>query len=162
TRTVYLSTAGETVSLNGGFLVTGGGSAPTRGFAPTPTPGKKPRKMQIFGAFSQWDRAAPQPRVHPPRPLPPGPGPGTQFTSITAVVNVSATAALGLHTITVQTGSQTLTARINVISVAAPPSPYISYMNPGLALVGQTLNVQIAGQYTHWLPGTSTIAFGAG
>ena len=81
--------------------------------------------------------------------------------SLTAIINVPNNAPLGLTQVTVQTGGQILTGYINVLS-NAPPTPYISYEYPSVALVGQTLSVSLAGQYTHWLPGTTLATFGAG
>src|SRR5262249_6005047 len=58
TRTVYLSTAGESVALNAGFLVTGGIPAITQVGPGTVTQGATSVNVQITGAFTEWSTAA--------------------------------------------------------------------------------------------------------
>ena len=163
TRSIFMSTGGENVSLNAGFLVTGGIPAITQVSPSSLTQGNTAVNVQITGAFTQWTGASTNVGIDFPADLTLGQVTVNSFTSITAVISVSPSAALGLHTITIQTGSQVLTARVNILSsFTPPPVPFISWESPGVALVGQTLDVYFAGQNTHWLPGTTGIVFGPG
>jgi 6-phosphogluconolactonase (cycloisomerase 2 family) len=166
-RTVYMATGGEILSKANSFVVTGGIPALTCVNPNTLTQGRQGANVQICGAYTAWTAANTHVVIDSDLTVT-GATTVNNNTSITAVVNVGTAAALGLHTLTVQTGSQVLTAHVNVIGSGGgggsspPPAPYISYQNPGAALVGQTLNVNFSGAYTNWLPGTSAIGFGAG
>jgi hypothetical protein len=159
-RTIYVSTGGENVTLNNGFVVTGGIPS-ISGISPSSIQqGSSSVNVQISGIFTHWDNTTLVSF-----------GPNITFTapnwtvnsnsSITAIVNVPNGAPLGLQTVTVQTGAQVLTTSVNILS-NAPPTSYISYEYPSVALVGQTLSVSLVGQYTRWLPGTTQVTFGAG
>ena len=171
TRTVYMATGGEVLSKANSFLITGGIPAITCVNPSVLTQGLQNVNVQICGDHTNWTRSI----THVTFDGLPLSSDSTvnSFTSITAVLNVPANAAVGLHKITVQTGPQVLTSNVNVVGAPAtpgggsggsspPPTPYISYLNPGAALVGQTLDVNFQGRYTSWFPGSSTIAFGAG
>ncbi len=168
TRSVYMATAGEILTKANSFLITGGIPAITCVSPYTVTQGQQGVNIGICGAYTTWTSATTHTSIDSDLVVTPATVVNNN-TSITAVVNVSATAALGIHTLTVQTGSQVLTANVNVIASGSggsgggtPPVPYISYMNPGQALVGQTLDVYFSGSNTKWQPGSSTISFGAG
>ncbi len=161
TRTVTMSTGGETVSLNQGFLVTGG--IPSV-ISISPSSYKQCDtnvNVQIAGVFTKWDSST---------SVFMGPNITVQSvtrnsdTALTAVINVACGAPLGLQGIVVQTGTQGLAGQIQILS-NAPPTPYISYEYPGVALKGQTLSVTFSGQFTNWQPGGATptqITFGTG
>ena len=136
-RTVYVSTGGENVTLQNGFLITGGIPS-ISGITPSSAQqGSNNLNVQISGIFTKWDNTTLVSF-----------GPNITFgtpqwtvnsnTSITAVINIPNGAPLGLQTVTVQTGGQVLTTSFNILS-NAPPTPYISYEYPSVALVGQTL-----------------------
>ncbi len=164
TRTVTMSTAGEVVSLSQGFLVTGG--IPSL-ISISPSAYQQCASnvnVQISGAFTKWLT---------------GGGPATSAffgpnitvnsvtvnddSNLTAVISVACGAPLGLQGIVVQgkvvqqgsVVSLGLPGQIQILS-NAPPTPYISYESPGVALKGQTLTVTFAGAYTNWLPGGSS------
>ena len=161
TRSVYMATAGEILTKANSFLITGGIPAITCVSPSTVTQGQQGVNIGICGAYTTWTTGTTNVSIDSDLTVTPASVVNSN-TSITAVVNVASNSTLGLHTLTVQTGSQVLTANINIVSVAAPPVPYISYMNPGQALVGQTLDVYFSGSNTKWQPGSSTISFGAG
>ena len=159
-RTVYVSTGGEVVSDSNSFIVTGGIPSISSISPSSSQQGSTAVNVQISGIYTKWDATTLVSF-----------GPNITFgtpawtvnsnTSITAVINIPNGAPLGLQTITIQTGTQILTSSFNILS-NAPPTPYISYEYPSVALVGQTLSVSLVGQYTHWLPGSTNITFGAG
>src|SRR5208337_560187 len=70
------------------------------------------------------------------------------------------TATLGARTVTVTTNSEVASA-INAFMVTNGTAAIIQ-LNPNSGLQGQTLNVAITGQYTHFAQGVSTASFGAG
>jgi Bacterial Ig-like domain (group 2)/Kelch motif/WD40-like Beta Propeller Repeat/Galactose oxidase, central domain len=82
-------------------------------------------------------------------------------TSATAVVNISATAATGLRTVIVTTGSE-VDSLANSFTVS-PGVPTLLSLIPAGGYVGeQNLTVALAGQFTNWVQGTTTANFGAG
>ncbi len=165
TRTVTMSTAGEVVSLSQGFLVTGGIPSLLSISPSTYKQCDANVNVQIAGAFTKWQTNLPAPTVFMGPNVTVNSVTVNSDTALTAVVTVACAAPIGVQSILVQQGAQGLPGQIQIIS-NAPPTPYISYMSPGVALKGQTLSVSLAGAYTNWLPaGTATptqVTFGAG
>ncbi|HEX4133697.1 MAG TPA: Ig-like domain-containing protein [Bryobacteraceae bacterium] len=159
-RTIYVSTGGENVTLQNGFVVTGGIPSISGILPSSAQQGSNAVNVQISGIFTLWDNTT-QVSFGPNITFGTPQWTVNSNTSITAVINIPNGAPLGLQTVTVQTAGQILTTSFNILS-NAPPTPYISYEYPSVALVGQTLSVNLAGQYTHWLPGSTQITFGAG
>ena len=166
TRTVFMSTEGENVALAAGFLVTGGIPAITSVSPNYGTRGDVGDNVIISGFITNWTSSSIVDFGDPNIVLT-----NVSYnssTSITAVLNILAGATLGVHTVTVTTGGVALTGQYNVLNPAAPPVPYISYEYPSVALVGQTLQVNLYGAYTKWNPGgvpgsvATTATFGAG
>ena len=165
TRTINMSTVGENVSLQAGFLITGGVPSISSISPNYGTRGDTADTVQIAGIFTLWDATSvvdfgdPAIVVSPTSTV-------NSSTSITAVIGIGAGATLGVHTVTVRTGVapnfSTQLGQYTVYNPAAPPTPYISYEYPSVALVGQTLAVALDGAYTNWLPGQTTASFGAG
>jgi YVTN family beta-propeller protein len=81
-------------------------------------------------------------------------------TSLTAVVNISPSATLGLQNLLVTTGAESATGA-NVFTVNSP-SPVVSSAIPVNGTQNSTLNVTVAGSLTHFAQGTTTATFGAG
>jgi hypothetical protein len=174
TRSIYMSTIGENVNLQNGLLITGGipsisSIGPGRG-----TRGDVGDNITISGIFTDkvpWSANSTVDFGDPcitvaPIGAPSGSTFNSQF-SITAVINIGAgnsacPATLGLHTVSVRSGTSVQTGQFTVYDPAAPPSPYISYESPSVALAGQTLAVTLVGAFTNWLPGQTTVSFGAG
>jgi hypothetical protein len=85
-------------------------------------------------------------------------------TTATATVAVSPTAPLGPNSVIVQTTTgpgQVEYASGAGFTVLQGPSQILS-VSPAVAGQGQTLNVNVVGQGTHWLQGATTADFGAG
>ena len=172
TRSIYMSTTGENVSLQNALLITGGIPSIANISPGNGTRGDVGDNIIITGAFTDkvpWSPSSVVDFGDPCITVAPI-GSGSTFNSqlsITAVINVKNAAqgcasALGLHTVTVRTGTSIQTGQFTVYDPAAPPTPYISYENPSVALVGQTLAVNFNGAFTHWLTGQTTVNFGAG
>jgi pimeloyl-ACP methyl ester carboxylesterase len=82
-------------------------------------------------------------------------------TVITAIITLSATATLGIRTVTVTTGNEAVSCAC--FTVNPPATPSISQVNPSTALQGQAnLPVTITGQFTHFDMTSSHVSFGAG
>jgi len=174
TRSIYMSTVGENVSLQSGLLITGGIPSISSISPGSGTRGDVGDNIIITGVFTDkvpWSASSVVDFGDPCITVAPIGSPGgstfnSQF-SITAVVNIKnaaqgCAASLGLHTVTVRTGTSIQTGQFTVYDPAAPPTPYISYEYPSVALVGQTLAVTLNGAYTTWLTGQTTVNFGAG
>jgi hypothetical protein len=169
TRSISMSTVGENVSLQGAFLVTGGipsiaSISPGSGMR-----GDMGDNVIITGVFTNlvpWSASTVVDFGDPCITVTNAGTFNSQF-SLTAVINIGSGASacpatLGVHTVTVRTGTSVQTGQYTVYDPSAPPAPYISYISPGVALAGQTLAVTLAGAYTNWLPGQTSVAFGAG
>jgi hypothetical protein len=160
-RSIYMITAGEALLDTGGFVVTGGIPVITYLSPNSGVQGATNLNVQINGFLTNWT---------PTSTVDFGAGITVQSytvnssTSITAVVSVGSTAALGYRTVVVRTGTQGLVGAFEVVA-NVPPTPYISYESPSAGLPGQTFTVSFAGQYTHWAPISAAvptqIVFGA-
>ena len=86
-------------------------------------------------------------------------------TSLTANITVGDDASLGLHNVSVTTGSEQATefvpGPLTVVSSAAAlgGGPSIASISPTLGALGQTLDVAIVGQNTSFADGVSTASF---
>jgi hypothetical protein len=164
TRGVYMLTGGEalvdescpvqTPGCVGGLIITGGIPS-IIGLSPNgANPGNTNLNVQITGAFTDWTSASTTVDF--------GPGITVQnytvnsFTSITAVVNIDPSAALGYRTVTVQTGTQGLVSSFNVFT---PPAPYIWPYYPSAGVPGQAITMSFTGNGTNWAPNTTQIVF---
>ena len=82
-------------------------------------------------------------------------------TSATAVLNIDPAAPTGARTITLTTASEVDTLT-NGFAVTAG-APALTQVTPNAGLQGQqSESVTLAGQFTHWVQGTTTASFGAG
>ena len=94
TRSIYISTVGENLSLPAGFLITGGVPAISSISPNYGTRGDNARNVLITGQFTQWDSSTvidfgdPAIAVTPNSTL-------NSSTSYTAVINIGSAAALG-------------------------------------------------------------------
>ena len=170
TRSIYMSTVGENVSLQSALLITGGVPDITSVSPGYGTQSDTADNVIITGQFTVWDSTSVVDFGDPCIVVAPSSTVNSN-TSITAVIAIGAAgsacpATTGVHTVTVRTGvSPDFTVQLGQFSVyskAAPPAPYISYEYPSVALVGQTLAVNLDGAYTNWTPGNTTVSFGAG
>jgi Quinohemoprotein amine dehydrogenase, alpha subunit domain III len=82
-------------------------------------------------------------------------------TTATVGISVAPTAAPGTRSIYMVTGTEALVGANAFVVTGGVPA--IAYVSPGSAKAGDTgVNVQIAGLYTTWLNGTTTVDFGPG
>src|SRR5437762_14237701 len=81
-------------------------------------------------------------------------------TTATTVVNIDAGTATGNRNVTLTTGLEVVTLT-NGFTVAAG-TPVLQTVNPGSGQQGQqNLNVNLTGQFTHFVQGTTTASFRA-
>jgi hypothetical protein len=162
-RSIYMITAGESLTDSGAFVVTGGVPVITYLSPNNALQGTSGLEVTINGLYTHWTQAATTVNF----------GPGVSVvtyqvddeTHIEAVVNVDPAAQPGYRTVFVQTGTQGLTGNFLVTAPAPPPTPYIAYFWPSSGLPGQTFTVTFIGNYTHWNPDPVTgtqATFGSG
>lgn len=83
-------------------------------------------------------------------------------TSLTAQVTIAADAAIGSRTVTVTTAAEIAGLPNGFTVQAAPLPPTITSIIPNTGAQGQTLGIEITGQNTSFLQGSTTISFGSG
>jgi Bacterial Ig-like domain len=82
-------------------------------------------------------------------------------TSATADITIAPTAGLGPRSVYMVTGGEALVDNAAVVITGGIPS--ITTVSPNSGLPGDSnINVQIAGVFTHWTSGVTTIDFGPG
>src|SRR5437016_12823504 len=82
-------------------------------------------------------------------------------TAATTVANRGSATATGNRNVTLTTGLEVVTLP-NGFTVAAG-TPVLQTVNPGSGQQGQqNLSVNLTGQFTHFVQGTTTASFGAG
>jgi hypothetical protein len=159
-RSVYMVTAGESLSDSGAFLVTGGVPAISYLTPGSAQPGTTELQVTIVGnAYTQWAAGT---TVNF--------GPGITVDNytvddashISADIDIGATcttpgvpvgcAQYGYRTVVVQTGTQGLTGSFNVVAPPPPPTPYVWYESPSTGIPGQTLTIHFSGANTEWNP----------
>ncbi|HET9285264.1 MAG TPA: RHS repeat-associated core domain-containing protein [Candidatus Angelobacter sp.] len=158
-RTVTLTTSGETASIVNGFTVVTGVPVIT---AVSPNNGKQGQQaisVAITGAFTHFASGTSVASF----------GNGISVasltvnspTSATAVINIDPAATTGGRNVTITTGSEvaTLTGGFTV----NPGTPVITNVNPNTGAVGQQgLSVTVTAQFTHFVQGSTTANFGGG
>lgn len=81
-------------------------------------------------------------------------------TSLTATVNIAPFAPVQNNTVTVTTGGEQ--ASLSNGFTVTIGNPFVASASPVSANQGDTLNVNVAGQYTNFVAGTTAANFGAG
>ncbi len=164
-RSVYMVTAGESLSDAGAFVVTGGVPAVSYVTPNSAQPGTTELQVTIVGnAYTQWTAGTTTVNF----------GPGITVDSytvdnashISADIDLGPTctspgvptgcAQYGYRTVVVQTGTQGLTGSFNVVAPPPPPTPYVWYESPTTGIPGQTLTVHFSGANTEWDPNPVT------
>jgi len=153
TRSVFMVTAGESLTDSGAFVVTGGVPVVTYISPNSAVQGTNQLGVTINGLYTNWDSTT---TVNF--------GTGVTVTSyqvednthIQAVLNVDPAAQPGYRTVVVATGTQGLTGNFLVTAPAPPPTPYIWYYWPSSGLPGQTFTIHFSGSNTHWDPNPVT------
>jgi len=157
TRTVTVTTAAEVVSLQNGFSVTPGTPVLTTVNPNTGRQGQQNLSVNLTGQFTHWLQGTTTASF------------GTDITvnsvtvanatSLTADISIDANAVLGTRTVTVTTAAEVVSLQ-NGFSVT-PGTPVLTTVNPNTGRQGQqNLSVNLTGQFTHWLQGTTTASFG--
>ncbi|HVU45322.1 MAG TPA: Ig-like domain-containing protein [Terracidiphilus sp.] len=160
-RSIYMVTAGESLSDAGAFVVTGGVPAISYLTPNNAQPGTTELQVTIVGnAYTQWTAGTTMVNF----------GPGITVVNytvdnashISADIDIGPTctspgvpagcAQYGYRTVVVQTGTQGLTGSFNVVPPPPPPTPYIWYESPSTGIPGQTLTIRFAGVNTEWNP----------
>lgn len=162
-RSIYLTTGGEALTDKNAFLITTGPAL----LSLTPSsaqPGASNLNVTIVGAYTNWLTGLTTANFGPGISVG-GAAEGADGsvtinsdTNLTAVISVDPAATIGVRTVTVRNGSQYLS---NTFNVTAPPVPYIWYYTPNSGLLGQTLTITFAGQYTQWDPAVTTFDMGS-
>jgi len=161
-RSIYMVTAGESLTDSGAFIVTGGVPAIAYVHPGSALQGTAPLQVKIHGIYTKWDGSSTISF-----------GPGITVSSyqvddnsnIEAVISIAANAQPGYRTVAVTTGTQVLTGNFQVTAPGPPPTPYIWYYWPSSGLPGQTFNISFSGVNTHWDPNPTTgtqCSFGSG
>jgi hypothetical protein len=164
-RSVYMVTAGESLTDSGAFVVTGGVPAISYVTPNSAQPGTTELQVTVVGnAYTQWATGASTVSF----------GPGitivsqevTDASHIVADITIGATctspgvpvgcAQYGYRTVVVQTGTQGLTGNFDVVAPPPPPTPYVWYESPSSGIPGQTVSVYFYGANTEWNPDPTT------
>jgi hypothetical protein len=170
TRSVYMVTAGESLTDSGAFVVTGGVPAISYLTPSSGQPGTTEQQITIVGnAYTQWVQGVTTVNF----------GPGITLDSfevddashITADINIglactapnvpTGCAQYGYRTVVVQTGTQGLTSSYNVTAPPPPPTPYVWYESPSSGIPGQTVSVYFYGANTEWTDETTLTGWDA-
>ena len=170
-RSIYMVTAGESLTDRGAFVVTGGvpvitylspnnvavaSNAENSGVTASAVTGMQ---VTINGLYTTWSTGGVTPTVSF--------GPGITVASfqvdddthISALINLAAGIPYGYRTVAVQTGSQILTSNFLVHTPPPPPTPYIWYESPSSGIPGQTLTITFNGGFTEWNTNTTLSGF---
>jgi hypothetical protein len=170
-RSIYMITAGESLTDSGAFVVTGGVPAVSYLTPNNAQPGTTELQVTVVGnAYTQWSTASGTTVNF---------GPGitivsqevTDASHIVADITVGPTctapntpagcAQYGYRTVVVQTGTQGLTGSFDVVPPPPPPTPYVWYEAPSSALPGQTVSVYFYGANTQWTDETTLTGWDA-
>ncbi len=158
-RNVSVTTGSEVVTRNNGFTVNAGTPVLTTVNPSTGVQGQQNESVSLTGQFTNWLQGTTTASF----------GAGitvatltiNSATTATAVINIDPAATAGARNVSVTTGSEVVT-RNNGFTVNAG-TPVLTTVNPSTGVQGQqNESVNLTGQFTHWVQGTSTASFGAG
>ena len=148
TRSIYMVTAGESLTDSGAFVVTGG--VPVISYL---TSEQRPARNHRAAGHNRRQRLHAVDRTADATTVNFGPGITVDNytvddeSHISADINIGATctspgvpvaAQFGYRTVVVQTGTQGLTGNFLVLAPPPPPTPYIWYESPTTGIPGQT------------------------
>ena len=161
-RSIYMVTAGESLTDSGAFVVTGGVPAISYLTPNNAQPGTTELQVTIVGnAYTQWTGTGANAST-----VNFGPGITVESYSVDDASHISADidigptctspgvpvgcAQYGYRTVVVQTGTQGLTGNFDVVAPPPPPTPYVWYEAPSSGIPGQTVSVYFYGVNTEW------------
>jgi RHS repeat-associated protein len=157
-RNVTLTTNAEVVTLTNGFTVTAGTPVLLTVNPNAGQQGQTNLSVTITGQFTHFSASSVV--TFSGSGITVGTPTAATLTSLTLPVSIAANATLGAQGIQVVTGTETVSLA-NAFTVAAG-TPVITLVNPNTGQQGQTnLSVTITGQFTHFVPGTTSASFGA-
>ncbi len=157
---VTMTTGGEVATILGGFSVTNGNAKLIGINPPTGNQGASSLNVTLTGQFTNFVNGVSIASF----------GAGTDITvnsttvtspaTAVANINISNTAALTSHTVTVTTNSEvaSLTGGFTVLAGV----PAINSASPGTGQAGSTVNVVIDGAFTSFQQGVTTVSLGSG
>lgn len=156
-RNVTATTSGEVATTTNGFSVEAGVPVITTLNPNSGKQGQQNLSIALTGAFTHFVQGTTTANF--------GAGIGvasltvTSPTAATAIINIDPAAATGLRNVTLTTGSETA-ALLGGFTVN-PGTPVITQVNPNTGAVGQqNLSVIVTGQFTHFVQGSTSVAFG--
>ena len=152
-RGVTLNTGGESASLGNAFTVTAATPVFTSATPTTGTQGQSNLSVAVVGTFTNFVQGTTTVSV----------GSGitvnsvtvADATHVTANISISFTATTGSHSLTVNTGTESISGSFSV----NPSAAVLLSLAPNSGSQGQNLTgVVFTGQATHFLQGTSTLS----
>ena len=157
-RNVTLTTNSEVVTLTNGFAVTT--AAPSL-ISVSPNSGQQGQQnlsVGITGQFTHFAQGSTTASF----------GAGitvaslavNSATSATAVLNIDAAAATGVRNVTITTNVEVVTLTSGFTVLQSANGPAILSVTPNSGLAGQSIQVIITAQNTHFVQGTTQINFG--
>ena len=155
-RTVTVTTGVEVATITGGFSVQPGVPA-LLSISPTTAQAGTTDNIVITGQFTTFQQSFSGVTM--------GSGVTVNFvtvnslTQLTANIIVASNAQVGPRDVSVTTNGATQTLP-GALSITAG-TPVITQINPNIGNPGQTLSVDIYGQYTNWVSGTTSVSFGS-
>src|SRR6266481_8429581 len=159
-RDVTVTTNAEVATLTNGFTVTNGTPVITQVNPNTGPQGQQNASLTITGMFTHWVQNTTTAMFS---------GTGVNVVSVTVnspasatvVINIDPAAATTARNVTMTTNAEVVT--LNNGFTVTNATPVIAIVNPNTGLQGQTNeSVNLTGQFTHWVQGTTTASFGAG
>jgi len=157
-RDVILTTGTEVVTLTSAFTVTPGTPVLQQVSPNAGQQGQQNLSVSITGAFTHFAQGTTTANF----------GAGITVasltigsaTSATAVLNIDPAAATGARNVTLTTGPEVVTLGSGFTVTQASTGPAIISLSPNSALQGQSIQVTITAQNTHFVQGTTQVNFG--
>src|SRR6267142_1196265 len=159
TRNITLTTGAEVVTLNNGFTVTAGTLVLQTVNPNTGQQGQQNLSVNLTAQFTHFVQGTTTASF----------GAGITVASLTvsspttatAVLNIDAAAGTGTRNVTLTTGAEVVT--LNNGFTVTSGTPVLQTVNPNTRQQGQqSLSVNLTGEFTHFVQGTTTASFGAG
>jgi 6-phosphogluconolactonase (cycloisomerase 2 family) len=156
-RTVTVTTAGETAQIVNGFTVLVGAPRVTQ---LSPVSGRQAQTLDVTvtGQFTNFVQGQTTANF--------GVGIATTALAVTsptvavATIAIQPSATVGVRSVTVTTGSEVATSIVGFN--VTPGQPVVASVTPNSGVQGQSLTVAVAGQFTTFTAGVSTVSLGSG
>ncbi len=156
---VTVQTGVQVTTLAAGFTVTPGTPVITQVNPNTGLQGQTPFPVTITGNFTHFSGSSVV--TFSGTGVTAGAPTAATATSVTVTVTVAGNAPLGAQGVQVVTGGETVS--LASAFTVTNGTPVLTLVNPNTGQQGQqSESVNLTGQFTHWVQGTSTASFGAG